>query len=267
MDTATDVKTCPRCVEAKPLTDFNRNASAADGRQTYCRVCTTARKVCPRCATSHGIPGRIKYCGDCRGVWRTCATCKQVKRIIEFNRNSARSTNYCRPCSRDRGRRISGSKPRTCEMCGVEFWSPNHRLCDGCKIGNAWCTPGQHVAPRALMYSTRKGISGTCKACAADKDSAAGMSLTVHEIRALRSRGCDICGAERSPDGRSLSIDHDHKCCSGIKSCGSCIRGVLCSWCNLGIGKLRDSAEILQSAADYLANPPGRRMNADAHQG
>ena len=33
------MKTCPRCETEKALDCFGRNASRADGRQTYCRLC------------------------------------------------------------------------------------------------------------------------------------------------------------------------------------------------------------------------------------
>lgn len=32
-------KTCPRCGELKPVTDFPRNRSRPDGRGAYCRPC------------------------------------------------------------------------------------------------------------------------------------------------------------------------------------------------------------------------------------
>ena len=38
---------------------------------------------------------------------------------------------------------------------------------------------------------------------------------------------CAICGNPERTRKR-LSIDHDHACCPGIKTCGKCIRGLLC---------------------------------------
>lgn len=51
----------------------------------------------------------------------------------------------------------------------------------------------------------------------------------------------------------SLSVDHDHACCpqSG-KSCGKCIRWLLCNNCNLIIGMLNDDATLLRRMADEI---------------
>lgn len=68
----------------------------------------------------------------------------------------------------------------------------------------------------------------------------------------LKSQGgvCAICSGP--PDKRRFSIDHDHSCCAGKRSCGKCVRGLLCQRCNAGIGMLKDDPDIVISAASYL---------------
>ena len=39
------------------------------------------------------------------------------------------------------------------------------------------------------------------------------------------------------------AIDHNHACCSGKRSCGNCIRGVLHVLCNKNLGFLEKYAE------------------------
>jgi hypothetical protein len=62
---------------------------------------------------------------------------------------------------------------------------------------------------------------------------------------------CKICG-EPEKHKKRLSIDHDHSCCFGPKSCGKCIRGLLCSNCNTVLGQVKDNKEILQKMINYL---------------
>jgi hypothetical protein len=81
-------------------------------------------------------------------------------------------------------------------------------------------------------------------------------NLEVHEYEALlAAQGgvCAICGS-KDPGSRVelFSVDHDHRCCPGQRSCGQCIRGLLCVHCNMGLGKFGDNRERLAAATDYL---------------
>lgn len=61
---------------------------------------------------------------------------------------------------------------------------------------------------------------------------------------------CAICGVRGDvqelgfKQRESLCVDHDHDT--------GAIRGLLCSPCNLGIGKLEDDPEIISNAVKYL---------------
>lgn len=50
-----------------------------------------------------------------------------------------------------------------------------------------------------------------------------------------------------------LHVDHDHGCCSGDRSCGNCVRGLLCYSCNIILGHAKDNKEILKNAVKYLS--------------
>jgi hypothetical protein len=83
-------------------------------------------------------------------------------------------------------------------------------------------------------------------------------------IFASQERCCAICGSAE-PGGRGTwAIDHDHACCSGRRSCGQCVRGVLCMNCNMALGLFHDDAGRLNAAADYILSrsvssaPPSR---------
>jgi len=50
-------------------------------------------------------------------------------------------------------------------------------------------------------------------------------------------------------------VDHDHNCCSKQRSCGKCVRGLLCHGCNMSLGNFQDDTSILFRAISYLSNP------------
>lgn len=71
------------------------------------------------------------------------------------------------------------------------------------------------------------------------------------EMLAAQNNGCAVCGGVNA-SGRDFHVDHDHSCCEGTKSCGKCVRGLLCSRCNTGLGMFKDSPELLGAAARYI---------------
>jgi len=71
--------------------------------------------------------------------------------------------------------------------------------------------------------------------------------LKVDVVATMEAAGCAICGAHDR-----LVIDHDHDCCAGVRSCGKCVRGVLCCNCNWGLGAFRDDPERLAGAITYI---------------
>jgi hypothetical protein len=62
---------------------------------------------------------------------------------------------------------------------------------------------------------------------------------------------CAICKTTGVID-RNLAVDHDHLCCDSDKSCGKCLRGLLCNNCNSGLGSFKDDIERLKNAITYL---------------
>lgn len=80
-------------------------------------------------------------------------------------------------------------------------------------------------------------------------------SLSLEEYQEMLDRQngkCAICDQPethmRNGKLKALAVDHCH-------STGR-IRGLLCSDCNTGIGKLKDSPEVLLSAIRYLTRAP-----------
>lgn len=74
---------------------------------------------------------------------------------------------------------------------------------------------------------------------------------TYEKMLRDQNYSCAIC---RKPFIKETYIDHDHSCCSGDKSCGKCIRGLLCIFCNSGLGFFKDNLESLDTASQYIRN-------------
>jgi Autographiviridae endonuclease VII len=71
-----------------------------------------------------------------------------------------------------------------------------------------------------------------------------GLTLEAYEgLLETQGGGCAVCGATSSGK-RSLSVDHCHET--------GAVRGILCGNCNAGLGKFKDSIEMLETAIGYL---------------
>lgn len=75
-------------------------------------------------------------------------------------------------------------------------------------------------------------------------------SLTREQYNSMLTKyegKCWICR-----EASAIHIDHDHSCCSGPSSCGNCVRGLLCGFCNTMLGRAKDSKEFFSRAITYL---------------
>jgi hypothetical protein len=68
--------------------------------------------------------------------------------------------------------------------------------------------------------------------------------------------GCCALCLEPFDDDRPWQPDHDHHCCPGQTSCGSCIRGLLHGYCNRVVGSIEHGwgpTEFIKLLEKYLA--------------
>jgi len=79
-----------------------------------------------------------------------------------------------------------------------------------------------------------------------------------NELLAAQGHACAMC---HEPFGDAFpNVDHDHKCCkrqakARAKTCGQCIRGLLCFRCNTALGYIELYGDLARA---YLDNPPAR---------
>lgn len=121
--------------------------------------------------------------------------------------------------------------------------------------GNKECGDCLKWQPLEQYYAKPDSIdllNSICKYCTASRNIKRLYNISRQDVDDLLiSQGgeCAICLVDIST---SYRIDHDHSCCTGNKSCGSCVRALLCQGCNTGLGGFRDSVENLSRASQYL---------------
>lgn len=147
---------------------------------------------------------------------KSCPTCKQGKELDEFNNDKTRKDGKYPVC-------------RKCRKLEQKRYREN----------------GGGPTPEYKRQWRRNNPDKTKKTNR--KQNLRKYGLTEEEyISMLESQNgkCAICGDKEPGRYKNFNIDHCHE--TGIN------RGLLCVRCNLGIGNLKDSPEILRKAAEYL---------------
>ncbi len=156
------------------------------------------------------------------------------------------------------GSRISAAQT---QLSVVE--DPDKKRCNSCK----------RVLFRGAFPKdprNKDGLFGSCEECQNEK-AKAWQARHLERVRGFRrarygtdfnslwvqQKGlCAVCGVAMLPRGKhpeSVNIDHDHSCCPTLaKSCGKCVRGLVCHRCNLLLGQARDDRRVLEGALKYL---------------
>lgn len=140
--------------------------------------------------------------------------------------------------------------------------------CERARLARGYCSAhyqqimrGQTLAPVAVTSEctvvwcdrVAKGSkSGMCKRHTQTFGKYRATAAWVNQKFADQDERCAICLTTES--GRlDWCIDHDHSCCaSRVRTCGRCLRGIVCSGCNLMLGHAKDNAARLRAGADYL---------------
>ena len=189
--------------------------------------------------------------------------------IVERNRRGPHLS-ACRRSMRARGESVTWkaetgialSSTKVCFGCGEEkpndtqHWYSEQSICIPCfnkKTNNRYATD----EPYRLAMKERSRIDREQNR---ERHKAQRLwrqyHITQEQYDAMleaQNWGCAICGGVNS-NGKALAVDHDHRCGPGKKSCGKCVRGLLCIPCNLAIGRFKDSPHLLRRAIEYIEN-------------
>lgn len=131
------------------------------------------------------------------------------------------------------------------------------RICHKCQTWKTW----DHFR---IDKRCPEGRSSNCIECGRWHGMQQYYGLTRSEWEQMRdSQGsrCALCG-DLICDS-DLVVDHDHACCypgsrgkSGRGGCKSCIRGLLCNFCNHLLGRIEKKPALANRFADYLTSRP-----------
>lgn len=72
-----------------------------------------------------------------------------------------------------------------------------------------------------------------------------------HIVKILEDQSglCAGCGKDLKDN---FCVDHDHSCCAGEKTCGRCVRGLLCKPCNLYLKNVENNFDRIKRMVAYL---------------
>lgn len=179
-----------------------------------------------------------------------CRTCGEMKPLDEFHRDRTKKT----------GHRVE------CKSCVKAYGAARYRA--NVEAHRAWRRDYYETNREKILATQREYAARNADKVRAKAREYRELNPEVLRWSGIRSRygitkeryeaiwlaqgeRCPIC---LSSETEGLHIDHDHSCCPGKKSCGSCVRGLLCSSCNLLLGHAKDNRATLKAAVAYLSS-------------
>lgn len=223
---------------------------------------------------------------------KKCIKCHKNKKYTEFTRDKYRKSGYtssCKDCRNRKGQPVQYNQTKECNSCFKTKYKKDFSIIatgyihiDTCKecviilntgpVGTKKCSMCKEFKlfeKFGRKKYTLDNLNSSCKECLNSKQKekyALGngsrqsnikynYNLTLEDYEELLKKqnyGCAICGMTEKELGEYLNVDHDHNCCPGNRSCGECIRGLLCRAHNLMLGYAHDNIKELTAGMKYL---------------
>lgn len=217
---------------------------------------------------------------------KSCTGCGETKPLGEFYEDRGRPTSRCKECIlKDRKAKQSQAnatrrKRHQQRVDEGDYVTPEFKQCNGkCK----------RTLPIAEFHNSRGAADGKqakCKQCVSDYQKAnreersaysrewrkkggaeqklkergyhlkRKFGLTLEQFDAMLAAQDGRCGAcpATEPGSTNWHVDHDHACCPDKdKTCGNCIRSILCARCNQVLGMVQEDQSVLYYLIQYIA--------------
>lgn len=158
---------------------------------------------------------------------KPCTKCGETKSVSEFAKARNGYRTICKVCI-NTSTAVWRNANLEAERCRTAAWAranPDYIR----SAGNAW----KKANPERSATNSRNYWLKTI------------YNLTPEGYATLLTEQggkCAICG--NVPVKKCLGVDHNHQT--------GAIRGLLCDDCNIALGKLKDSADLLRKAIEYL---------------
>lgn len=214
-------------------------------RQSRVRAASCAQEGCESRAFSRGLCqphyDRLRRSGTLPPLRfdRECVVCEK-----SFTTKAYQQITCSADCLKVRKEQTQAERMRTsgCVRCGLTFERTR-------KGGGSYCP----ACERDYAREQREKDPEKAKAYGRKQNLWVKYRMTPEQYDVLLAQQGGVCAICQCDDGdMALAVDHDHACCAGDRSCGRCIRGLLCGNCNNGLGRFDDDARRLRAAAEYL---------------
>lgn len=175
---------------------------------------------------------------------KQCNYCNETKTIDQFYKSKQQLKSgvdyYCKYCRN--GNSLKSQRGGNTKPCSIEGCPKPHYALSWCRMHYARFDRHGSTDLK-IKFQTHREYTLRVK-----------YLMSMEEFNKRAENGCEICGDKPN---RTLQVDHDHNCCSGIKACKKCVRGVVCNKCNINVGKyekglMRDDNPHLEKVKEYL---------------
>jgi hypothetical protein len=251
---AVRIQECGRCKELKPLSQYVPSGRGVQGQ--YCAPCRSAYRrerhesvmAVQRIRRAGGkIPRKYEVCQN-----PGCGS------SLEHKRSNAKY------CSLECQHAVGNAPTQAARLAarGGEPWQPESNECE-------WCGADLSEVKRVSPHLRLRFCSKVCwkqwftsrpeyQAERRDYQCRAVYNMRKGQYAEMLAAQGGVC-ANPGCSNPATDVDHDHSCCDGQRSCGTCVRALLCSGCNNALGRLRDDVTRVEGLAAYLRGWQSRR--------